>query len=232
MARVRSPNRDKAYEIYKEYNGNIANREIANILDISEKTISGWKAKDKWSEKLNGVLQKEIQSTPKEKRTKGGQPKNKNAEKFGFFSKHLPKETLDLMKEISEKTQLDILWDQITIQYAAIIRAQRIMYVEDKEEMIKELKKEETSEYGQKIEYEFQFAWDRQATFLNAQSRAMGELRSLIKQYETMVNSNWELVTEEHKARLDLIKVQTNKLTGDNQEVEDTSDIESEIYGD
>lgn len=232
MARVRSPNRDKAYEIYKEYNGNIANREIANILDISEKTISGWKAKDKWSEKLNGVLQKEIQSTPKEKRTKGGQPKNKNAEKFGFFSKHLPKETLDLMNEISEKTQLDILWDQITIQYAAIIRAQQIMYVENKDEMIKELKKHETNEYGEKIEYEFQFAWDRQATFLNAQSRAMGELRSLIKQYETMVNSNWELVTEEYKARLDLIKAQTNKLTGDNQEVEDTSDIESEIYGD
>jgi phage terminase small subunit len=66
VARVRSPNRDKAYEIYKEYNGNIANREIANILDISEKTISGWKAKDKWSEKLNGVLQKETRSTPKE----------------------------------------------------------------------------------------------------------------------------------------------------------------------
>ena len=241
MARVRSPNRDKAYDIYKEHNGNIANREIANTLDISEKTISGWKAKDKWVEKLNGVLQKEIQSTPKEKRTKGGQignknatgpPGNKNAEKFGFFSKHLPKETLDLMKEISEKNQLDILWEQITIQYAAIIRAQQIMYVENKEEMIKEFKKEETSEYGQKIEYEFQFAWDRQATFLNAQSRAMGELRSLIKQYETMVNSNWELVTEEHKARLTLIKAQTNKLTGDNQEIEDTSDIESEIYGD
>lgn len=245
MARARSPNRDKAFEVYKEHGGNITNREIAKLLDISEKTISGWKVKDKWNKSLNGVLQKEIRSTPKEKRNKGGQPKNKNAlgnsggapkenknaEKFGFFSKYLPEETLDLMKEISEKNQLDILWEQITIQYAAIIRAQRIMYVEKKEEMIKELKKEETSEYGQKIEYEFQFAWDRQATFLNAQSRAMGELRSLIKQYESMVNANWNLITEEQKARLDLIKAQTNKLTGDNQEIEDTSDIESEIYG-
>lgn len=66
MARVRSPNIDKAYDIDKEHNGNIANREIANTLDIPGKTISGWKAKDKWVEKLNGVLQKEIQSTPKE----------------------------------------------------------------------------------------------------------------------------------------------------------------------
>lgn len=58
MARARSSNRDKAFEIYKKHGGNIANREIATILDISEKTISGWKAKDKWNENLNGVLQK------------------------------------------------------------------------------------------------------------------------------------------------------------------------------
>lgn len=206
MARVRSPNRDKAFDIYKDYAGNIDLVEIANILNISPGTVRGWKNKDAWEEKLKGTFQKNKQNAPKEKRTKGGQPKNKNAEKFGFFSKHLPKETLDLMKEISEKTQLDILWDQITIQYAAIIRAQQIMYVENKDEMIKELKKEETSEYGQKIEYEFQFAWDRQATFLNAQSRAMGELRSLIKQYDSMLNNNWDLATEEQKLRIELLK--------------------------
>ena len=78
MARVRSPNRDKAFEIYKESSGNIANREIAKILDISEKTISGWKVKDKWNEKINGVLQTEKRSTPL-KRNKGGQIGNKNA---------------------------------------------------------------------------------------------------------------------------------------------------------
>lgn len=206
MARVRSPNRDKAFDIYKDYAGNIDLVEIANILNISPGTVRGWKNKDAWEEKLNGTFQKNKQNAPKEKRTKGGQPKNKNAEKFGFFSKHLPKETLELMKEISEKSQLDILWDQITIQYAAIIRAQQIMYVENKDEMIKELKKEETSEYGQKIEYEFQFAWDRQATFLNAQSRAMGELRSLIKQYDAMLNNNWDLATEEQKLRIELLK--------------------------
>lgn len=41
-----------------------------------------------------------------------------------------------------------------------------------------------------KIEYEFQFAWDRQASFLNAQSRAMSELRSLIKQYDEMIHKD------------------------------------------
>ncbi|MDO4924819.1 MAG: terminase small subunit [Turicibacter sp.] len=68
MARERSPNRDKAFELYKESNGKIQNREIANILGISEKTVSGWKVKDKWNSKLNGVLQKVERSTPKEKK--------------------------------------------------------------------------------------------------------------------------------------------------------------------
>ncbi|MDM8129019.1 phage terminase small subunit [Paraclostridium benzoelyticum] len=226
---------DNAKIAYEDYLQGLKYKEIAEKHNVSISTVKSW-ASRYWKKK--GCNPKEKVATKKKKgapignKNATGPPGNKNAEKFGFFSKHLPKETLDLMKEISEKNQLDILWEQITIQYAAIIRAQRIMYVEDKDEMIKELKKEESSEYGKKIEYDFQFAWDRQATFLNAQSRAMGELRSLIKQYETMINANWELVTEEHKARLDLIKVQTNKLTGDNQEIEDTSDIESEIYGD
>lgn len=120
MARVRSPNRDKAFEIYKESNGNIANREIAKILDISEKTISGWKVKDKWNEQLNGVLQKEIRSTPKEKRKKGGQPGNKNAtgppgnknavttgEFENIFFDTLEKDELNLIKSIDiEKRKL------------------------------------------------------------------------------------------------------------------------------
>lgn len=218
MARVRSPNRDKAFEIYKDHAGNIDLVEIANILNISPGTVRGWKNKDAWEEKLNGTFQKNKQNAPKVKRTKGGQPKNKNAEKFGFFSKYLPEETLELMENIVEKSQLDILWEQITIQYAAIIRAQRIMYVEDKDEMIKELKKEESSEYGQKLEYEFQFAWDRQATFLNAQSRAMSELRSLIKQYDAMVNANLDLVTEEQRLRIDKLRTEVKKLSGDNKD--------------
>lgn len=76
MPRPRSPNREKAYEIYKEHKGNIENRRIAEILQISEKTVGGWKCKDDWERKLNGVLQTKKRSTPK---TKGGQPGNKNA---------------------------------------------------------------------------------------------------------------------------------------------------------
>lgn len=144
----------------------------------------------------------------------GGPYRNKKAEKHGFFSKYLPEDTLDILTEIEEKSPIDMLWDNITIQYAAIIRAQRIMYVESKEEMIKELKKkkevESTTSDTFEEEYEFQFAWDRQATFLNAQSRAISELRSSIKQYEEMLKS--DLATEEQKLRIAKLKGEVNKI--------------------
>jgi phage terminase small subunit len=80
VARQRSPNRDKAFKIYKDSNGDITLREIANILDTPEKTISGWKVKDKWNDKLNGVLQNNQRSTPKDtEKDLGGAPlRNKN----------------------------------------------------------------------------------------------------------------------------------------------------------
>ncbi|MZK53661.1 terminase, partial [Clostridium beijerinckii] len=80
------------------------------------------------------------------------------------------------------------------------------------------------------IEYEFQFAWDRQATFLNAQSRAMAELRSLIKQYDEMLHKNWDLATAEQKARIDKLNFEISNLMGpkksDSNSVQIVDDID------
>jgi len=228
VPRQRDPKRDEAFEIFKKHNGNIQNREIARILDIPEKTISGWKSKDKWNDKLNGVLQKNERSTPKKR---GGQPGNKNALghgppkrnqnalKHGFFSKYIPEETLEIMGMLEEKSPADLIYDQIMIQYAAIIRAQKIMYVEDKDEMIKELKKTK-SDIGENYEtneeeWEFQFAWDRQATFLNAQSRAMSELRSLIKQFNELAHEDDErrLKLEQMQLSIEKTKAEVDKIS-------------------
>lgn len=214
--------KDAKESVKIDYLEGMKQKEICEKYNISINTLKSWIKRYKWAdEKRNRGAPINKGGAPlKNKNAVGhGAPKrNKNAEKFGFFSKYLPEETLELMENIVDKSQLDILWEQITIQYAAIIRAQRIMYVEDKDEMIKELKKEESSEYGQKLEYEFQFAWDRQATFLNAQSRAMSELRSLIKQYDAMVNANLDLVTEEQRLRIDKLRTEVKKLSGDNKD--------------
>ena len=58
MARVRSPNRDKAFEIYKLNNGEILLKDIATQLGVKDAQIRKWKSQDKWEEKLKGTLQK------------------------------------------------------------------------------------------------------------------------------------------------------------------------------
>lgn len=79
--------------------------------------------------------------------------------------------------------------------------------------------------------YSVQQAWDKQNEFLKAQARAQGELRSLIKQYDEMLHKDWEAASEEQRSRIAQIKAQTDKLTGNNQEIEDMSESEAEIYG-
>ena len=58
MPRERSDKRARAKEIYDGHSGQITNREIAGILGCSEKTVSGWKCKDRWSGN-NGSTQNE-----------------------------------------------------------------------------------------------------------------------------------------------------------------------------
>ncbi|EQF24621.1 ATPase subunit of terminase family protein [Clostridioides difficile CD160] len=221
---------DVKEKVKQDYLKGMKQKEISAKYDISLNTLKSWIKRYNWaSEKKKGAL-KSKRGAPVGNKNATGPPGNKNAEKFGFFSKYLPEETQDIINEIKNKDKFDILWEQITIQYAAIIRAQKIMYVKDKEEMIKEVKKEKTTEFGEEIQYECQFSWDRQASFLNAQSRAMSELRSLIKQYDEMIHKDWNLATEEQKNRVEKLKCEVDNLNKD-----DIGDDELKIsvdYGD
>lgn len=245
MARQRDPRRDEALKIFKQHNGDITNRAIAEQLDVPEKTISAWKSRDKW----NVVLQtNECSTTIKNVQRERGAPignanakgnrgnknasapkQNSNALTHGFFSKFLPEETLEIMEAMNDRSPADLIWDQIQIQYAAIIRAQRIMHVESKDEMIKELKKHKDTEWGEEVEYNFQFAWERQAQLLTAQSRAIGELRSSIRQFVEMADADDErrLKLEQMQLSIDKTKVEMDKLGSDEQ----NGPIEIKIVG-
>lgn len=48
MARKRSPERDRAFAMWKDSGGTIPLKDIAEALDAPEGTVRGWKAKDKW----------------------------------------------------------------------------------------------------------------------------------------------------------------------------------------
>lgn len=232
MARVRSPNRDKAKDLYIESNGTMKLIDIAAKLNLSDSQIRKWKSQDKWEQELKGALPKGKSNVTNKK---GGQPgnknavgncggapkRNKNAEKHGFFSKHLPEDTLNILDDIEVKDPLDILWENIQIQYAAIIRSQKIMYVKSIEDKTIERIEEHNgdSSYGGK--WEVQQAWDKQANFLQAQSRAMKTLEGMIKSYDDLLHKNWDLSTEEQKARIEVLK---SKVVNDSKSKEDKID--------
>ena len=230
MPRKRSPNSDKAYEIYKEHNGNITNRKIADLLNEDEKVIAVWKSRDKW----NVVQRSGKQSCTTKK--KGGQPgnknavghgapkKNSNAEKHGLFRRYLPEEAFSIIQEMP-RDSLDVLWDQIQLAYVAVIRAQRIMYVEDRgDKTIEKIGEQCGNVIGEK--WEVQQAWDKQANFLKAQARAQSELRGMLKQYNDLLHDNWELATEEQRARIKKLEAETERIrNSDNTEGGDGVEI-------
>lgn len=67
MGRARDPNRNKAFEIYKEHDGKIDLAEIASQLNISPGTVRGWKSKDSWDKKMNGTFPKNTERSKNKK---------------------------------------------------------------------------------------------------------------------------------------------------------------------
>lgn len=213
MGRARDPNRDKAFEIYSEHNGNIELIEIAERLGVSSGTVRGWKSKDKWEPKIKGTLQKKNKERSKKPRgaPKGsknalghGAPKgNTNAIKHGLFSKYLPQEVYEIAQELSEKQPIDILWENITLTYANLLHAQRILYVQDVDDTTS-IMIATTAKGGSS--HEIHTAWDKQGKALAAIARAQAELRGMIKTYDELTRS--PLVTEEQRLRIDNLKAQ------------------------
>lgn len=56
MARQRSPDRDKAFEIYKVSKGEKPLIDIAAELNLKPSQIRKWKSQDKWDEQMNGNI--------------------------------------------------------------------------------------------------------------------------------------------------------------------------------
>lgn len=77
MARERSPNRDKAKEIYLNAKGDIKLSDIATQLNVSDSQIRKWKSTDKWDLELNGALPMSNSNVTNEKGTKKQRKKKK-----------------------------------------------------------------------------------------------------------------------------------------------------------
>lgn len=119
MARAPDPRIEQAKAMYLQ---GMKLVEIANRLSLPEGTVRRWKCTHKWENERSGISSDK--KTNVRIRKRGGQPKNKNAvgngggapeqnknaEKYGFFSKYLPEETREIFSAIEQADPLDLLW--------------------------------------------------------------------------------------------------------------------------
>ncbi|MCI9406690.1 MAG: hypothetical protein HFK04_07250 [Oscillospiraceae bacterium] len=212
MPKKKSENRIKAHDLYDLHHGNITNREIAEKLGVSEKSVSGWKSLDGWENDLstkikNGKSTKIKQSTKKSTKIKkkGAQPgnqnakgknlKNQNARKHGLYSKWLPPAINEIIKEMPEDP-LDIVWCNIEMQLANILHSQKILHVEDKKE------------------------WNKRLNTLQAYSRSLADLDKMIRSYYDILDRRTETASDYQKERIKLVQAQTDKIKADSNDNE------------
>ncbi|MFR8760228.1 MAG: phage terminase small subunit [Negativibacillus sp.] len=131
MPRPRSPNRDKAFELWKESGKNRTLKEIAQELGVSENQVRKWKNQDKWENRealpnvtksngntiqTNGNITN--QSKPA-KRKRGGQKGNKNRYEHGLYANPtmdmIPRQELERLQRMDFADEESIIIDEIIL---------------------------------------------------------------------------------------------------------------------
>jgi uncharacterized protein YjcR len=203
-----------------DYQRGMKYKDIAEKYGVSINTVKSWKQRHGWERKKGAPSEKGVHTkkpgAPKGNKNAvgnrggaGGPPRNDKAVTHGLFQKFMPAESLEIMQQLQESSPLDIVWNNIMIQYTAIIRAQQIMYVKDRDDVTTtKIEEKGGNVWGEK--WEVQQAWDKQATFLQAQSRAMATLQGLIRQYEELLRT--EAATEEQELRAKKLKAEVTLL--------------------
>lgn len=224
MARARSPNRDKAQKMYLEAGGDIKLKDIAAKLGVSAGQIRKWKSTDKWDESLKKIP-KTFKQLPA-KSSKGNVTNesasksvpNTKAVKHGLFSRYLPEEVYTIVEELKETDigPMEVLYSNILLQHANILKAQKILYVENPDDIDDAIEMESCGDSGDITKKKIMYAWEKQATAMKAVSKAMSTLNNMIKQYKEMLDDvvsdrRVELQTRIKKLELEIDNMEASK---------------------
>lgn len=126
MAKPRSQSRTKAYELWIDSGKTRALKDIAAELGVSDGLVRKWKNLDQWDASDKGTLPKKKKgNVTKQKRARGGQPGNKNAEGHGA--------PLGNKNNFKHGLYEEVFWDTLTAQELDMIQA---MPYEDEEIML------------------------------------------------------------------------------------------------
>lgn len=227
MSRKPSPDEQKAFRMWCESGRTMKPAAIAAELGLDSGLIRKWKSVNKWEQKPDPPPKRK--GAPRGNRNAvgnkggpGGPPGNEKNLKHGLFRKFLPQdeETLAIYDMTAELTELDILWEGIRVQFTKIIQALKIHHVTNKEELIKEVKKQKYEVHStgrgdkKKLEsvlveeeFNFQFAWDVSATGIKALSAAWSTIVRMLKRYaEALREASPDQINQERLARVDQIR--------------------------
>ena len=283
MPRVRSPEREKAKELYLNAKGNIKLIDIAQQLGVLDTQIRKWKSQDKWDNELEGkgtlpntkrnVTNKKVQKDKEEKEPISQAvkevmeneelndkqrlfciyySKSFNATKSyikaygceywtGAINGHKLLKNTKIKAQIDELTQIEmnreVLKRGLLQKYIDIAFADIKDYMEFGTEIIE----------GKNGEFEISVVKLKDSsgvdgTLISEVSQGKDGIK--IKMLDKMKAMDFlskykDLLSDEEKTKLDIeyktlqnekAKAEINKLTGNNQEIEDTTDIEGEIY--
>ncbi|WP_416144917.1 hypothetical protein [Planococcus koreensis] len=218
--------------IREEYESSyITLKALAEKYDVKDATLRSRKNREKWQRnnatqratKTNNVAtdKKGNKQAAQRKRSGNPNPKNqfshRNNPKFlhGLRSKFLNEEQVEIMEALEGSSFADQLWMQIEIKFSAIIRMQKIMWVEDDEDHLKVESGSGSSEFGDSVTYKVAFAFERFESYIKAQTRAMAEYRNMVKQYLELTDEFDErrMKIESMQLGIDKTRAEIDKLT-------------------
>ncbi|QUL57557.1 hypothetical protein KDC22_14400 [Paenibacillus tritici] len=223
MSLDKSDNRKKALKMWLDSGKSMKLKDIAEKIGVSYGLVRKWKSVDKWEDlpdKRGRGGQKGNKNAKGNKGGPGGPPGNDKAVTHGMFRKFEPQdpEYLAILDMAQQMDPIDMIWYNITKGFQKIIYAQRIFFIQDKDDMTKELKKSKLATTKdmdiEETEWEIQFAWDKYAAAIKAEAVIMRELRGAIKQFLAIAPEDDErrLKLEQMKADVEKTKMQIEEL--------------------
>lgn len=143
--------------------------------------------------------------------------RNRAAVTHGLFAEYINEEQQEIIDQMQTLTLADQIWMQIEIKFSAIIRLQKIMWVNNEYDHLDKLSGQSDGMEGSSESYKVIYAHERYESYIRAQTRAMAEYRNLVKQYIELTDEFDErrLKLEGMQMNIDKSKAELEFLKGD-----------------
>lgn len=216
-------------------------KDLAAKHDIKLGTLKSRKSRESWSRDATKkdatkhkkvATQRNAKTVDKQKNRSGNPnpshkfPKHNSLQtKHGLYSKFLHNEQIEIIEAMDGLSIADQLWVQIEIKFSAIIRMQKIMWVEDASDTLSDESMVSSGSDGSMTSYKVAYAYEQYESYIKAQARAMAEYRNLIKQFKDLAHDE-----DERKLKLQLMQHQIDKTKKETEKLsQDTGDDLEEI---